>query len=432
MTRALAWPFATLFLQVALLGSTLAGCDPGGPSVEQVDRAQPGATVLPLQSANLFPADGGLPVRGDAGATADASPPAPTPFEAYDQPAADRLGRELEGVRLRARWRQENDGPWPEPPEGVRKRIEELRKATATEWVIELAAAGRLRIETSNRGQPLPVGAALLKRHDRFGSVLLWPNGSRYRLLPSGTLRNVLSDRRADVSPLTVGRIGRGRQSERLGRTTTTVKLESNIAVIELELAEVAAAGLGATLLCRTVVEIGGIEPSTEVCASELVLRARIDWVNPKGEGDSGGLELVVLEIDEDPKLDSRRLSVPPPRARFMTSGLPGSPRAVFLTERELGEMRSEPAPSAPATDPPMQGLTAINRSDRLLFLVLDGVVVASVPAWQSMVLSTLPAGSYQAQWRAFLGDVIEPAAAVTVPSEWTYGEDEPEKPDAG
>ena len=416
-------------VRACALALVLCACDPGGPSVEQVDAPSPGATLLPLESANVLTPDGGsLGARDGGFAQSDAAPPPPQPFEPYEPAPLDRLpSGELDGVKLEAEWRWPSEGPWPTPPEGVREAIETLRAATAARWTLELSSVGRMRAAISGRGQPLPPKTSLRARADRFGYALVWPNGSRYRLLAPGVLRNVMADRRADVSPLDVSRAEVTGTSERLGHTTRQIRVRSALATVELEVAAFASAGRGGPLVCRLLLDLAGMDPSSEACRDgEVALHA----VLTRGDGT---LRFDVLEVAAEQKVGSRAMALPPPRARFVTTGLPGTSQAVFLNESELRQLRSEAgSPSSPPPNAPKRGLVADNKSDLLLFLLLDGIVVASVPPWRSVAMTQLPQGAYTLQWRTYSGDAAGPPVAADVPGRITFGSPEPEKPDAG
>lgn len=426
------------WLVLAVLGAACAGgCDPGGPSVEPSDpRAQPGATVVPLETAGLIMPDGGIDRPVDSTSlVGDAAPPAPEPFGAYDEPPVDRLSGTLDGVLLRAVWKLRQDGARPEPPEASRAAIETLRQATTAYWSIEVAAIGRLRAEIAGRGQSLPQKTALMVRDDFLGAALVWPNGTRFRLLPPGTLRNALGDRRADVTPLSPGTVEARGTSERLGMSTRKLLVRSASAEVELELATVDLAGRGAPLLCRMILDVAGVEPNAEACVGpELLVSADIRWAMPEAAGEKPGIRFEVVEITTNQELQARRLTVPPVSARFVTSGLPGTSRTVFLSDRELGQLREEAtAPGMPpADDAPKDGLIADNRSDRLMFLLVDGVTVGAVPPWQSMAITALKNARYTLEWQAFWGEVSEVVSQVDLPARIVHGAPPTEKPDAG
>ena len=90
----------------------------------------------------------------------------------------------------------------------------------------------------------------------------------------------------------------------------------------------------------------------------------------------------------------------------------------------EVPETRTDPA-SAGA---PGEGILAINQTDALRFLLLDGVPVAWVPAHgRQYIIGTRP-GRYNLQWRSFLGTYIGESQEVLIPARVAIGE----PPDAG
>ncbi len=424
-------------LSLSLLWLACVGCEPGGPSVGQLDsRAQPGVTVLPLQSANLASPGSSAALRTDGGLATDAALPPPKPFEAYQQLRRDSLGaEELDGLTLQAHWRRTNSGPWPEPPAEQKPTVERLRRETSARWTVQIAAIGRLRAEIASRGQSLPRGSVLSARIDRYGSVLTWPDGKGYRLLPPGTLHNTIGDRRADVTQLAPGKIEVGASGTRLGMPTRSVRIRSSMSDVRLEFATVQQAGRGALLFCRMVLEIAGVEPSSPACAGqELLLGATMQWATDGESAGDSGLVLEVTGLQLEEKLGSQTMRVPPSRARFVTSGLPGADSTLFLNDSELLALGRDANEQAPRTDEeaPSEGLVAHNQSDRLVFLLIDGVVVASVPPWRSLAIPGLKKGAYTAQWLPFLGEATPAATPVTLPTHFVFGAAQGQNPDAG
>ncbi len=420
-----------------LLAAVLAlctGCDPGNPSVEPTDpTAQPGTTLLPLETtARLGVPDGGLARPTDEGGT-DGAPPPPEPFDPFESLPPDRLPSTLAGLRLVLRWQPHALGAWPDGPEPSRELIRRLREETAGVWSVELASAGRMRAELKGRGQPLPRGTALLAHAEHYGTAFLWPNGSRFRPLPPGTVRNAMGDRRADMTPLATGAVSPRGEGERHGRRTRMLEITAPLATIEMEVASMELAARGGPLLCRLVLEIAGVNPASDACADgELLVSANVTWM-ARDAGEPLGIRLEVLEVQEEAELEGRRLGVPPALSSQVSTGLPGATGAVFLTDEELASLR--PAGSAdPKSDPdaPKEGIIAANRSDLLMLLVVDGVPLAAVPPWETMVIGALAPGRYSMKWLSFWGDTASPLTEVSVPGRVTYGVSSAETPDAG
>src|SRR5262249_2421164 len=142
----------------------------------------------------------------------------------------------------------------------------EAGKLTAFTWNVDLADNGRMRIEFASRALPLPAFSEIRQRWDRFGSIVIWPNSSDYRVIPAGALRTVLGERRVDVTPLSSGAFRAHGEGKKFGVATRKVELTSSLGKLGLEIAEVAEAGEGGPLLCRVLVEIAGVDPKSSVC----------------------------------------------------------------------------------------------------------------------------------------------------------------------
>jgi hypothetical protein len=418
---------ATLLLMAACDASTF------GPQPTLAD-----AGVGPEQSARPSPLDDPALARNDAGvgagrfdggaAVRDAAPAAPIALDAYDPLPPDEMGRDTTAIVLNARWRW-RDVPAPAGTPSIdRDAIAAAEKEASGRWNIQLSADGRMRIEIAALGQPLSAGSALIGRMDRYGHVLVWPDGSRYRVIAPGALRATLGEQRVDMSPLAQGKVidvGRG---ERLGLSTRKIELRSDVGSVVLELADVAEAAPAAALTCRLMAELAGVEPSSAACsATDVVLAATFQWEG----GDGPGVAFEVDAIQPLPDFRAALALLPPARARRIASGLPRTP-IVFDADR-LAAFRTEAASTPKPADPkaPAQGLAASNRSDMQMWLLLDGVPIASVDAWQQVIVPGARAGRYSVQWRSFFGELVAPAAEVDLPARVLYGQ-QTEEPDAG
>lgn len=107
---------------------------------------------------------------------------------------------------------------------------------------------------------------------------------------------------------------------------------------------------------------------------------------------------------------------MPPPGAERTDASLPQSD-GVFVTRDELRAMRKTPL-DITKTDPaaPPDGFIADNGRDQPMELWLDGLPIVSVPALGKRFLVGAQNGRYNAQWRTFLGDRIEPPEVVEIP----------------
>jgi len=176
-------------------------------------------------------------------------------------------------------------------------------------------------------------------------------------------------------------------------------------------------------LLCRTLVELVGAEPASTTCTiGQVPVRAEYTWP----DGATLLFEVATLNMRND--FPTGMLSVPPSGASFTATGLPPNASGIFLTRDQLAAFRSRPLDGAhPRTDPeqrgaPGEGFIAVNETDALRFVLLDGVPVGWVaPHNRQYVIGPLH-GRYQVQWRSFLGAYIGQPAVVEFPAMLTLG----------
>lgn len=324
------------------------------------------------------------------------------------------------GVSLEASFRWLDAAGPPKLAEVSAPGIEAADKLTRFAWTIDLVDTGRMRVSFASRSFALPQRTELRARLDRYGHVLLWPELTEYRLLPAGALRTLLGERRVDVMPLSQGSLKRtGDGQKRLSLPTKKVELTGPLGGVTLEIASVPEAGEGGSLLCRTLVELAGIDPKTPACASqEVVLSARYAWQG------GGGLAFEVSALEKRSDLAPAVMVVPPTGAAYNRSGLPGVAGLVFLSRNDVVAFRTGPNRAlGPPTDAkaPGEGLVADNRSDQLLYVLLDGVPVVTVPPLTERYVIGTTRAEYHVQFRSFLGDVRGPVELVAMPARVTY-----------
>lgn len=427
-------PTSLVIAAAAAVGAALAGCEPSavppGPSDAS---ASPNASILPAPLATEPPdlVDGGAAAdAGPRGAPADsagrpvipdAGGPPPESLRPSTPIAAEPVPFQTEtpGVTLDAAFRWRDVPAPPRAPEVSADGLREAQKLTALTLKIDLTAAGRMRAELTGRAFPLPAHTELRARTDHYGTLIMWPYGTEYRVIPPGALRVVLGERRVDVTPLSAGTARPQGEGKRLGVTVRKLELTSSVAVVKLELGKVGEAGEGGMLLCRALVELGGVDPRTPVCQpGEVPLWAGYAWQ------EGGGIAFEVVALAKRTDLPASALLVPPPGVRHAPSGLPATPQGIFLSREELAAFRTAPLTLPPVRDPavPGEGFVAVNPSDRPLYLLLDGIATVAVPAHGERYVIGPPRGRYLAQWRTFLGEKVAPPHPVEMPARLIYG----------
>jgi hypothetical protein len=430
---------AVVALAYALFAGAL-GCDatPSGGAQPSAAGASPNASIQPAPLASEAPelvttapsasGRGGIAADASGRLLADAAPPPPPEALKPDEPLAVEApgSRELVGVTLQVAFHWRDVPPPPKAPEVSAEGLKNAQKLTSLTWSVDLADAGRMRIVFTSRALPLPERTEIRGRIDRYGAIVLWPNATDYRVLAPGTLRTVLGERRVDVTPLSmVTPVAKG-PGRKLGLATRKVELASAIGRVVLELAKVPEAGEGGPVLCRALGEIVGVDPKVPVCqAGDVPLAATYAWA-----GGASGVTLEVTDLARRTDLSSADLVMPPAGASYAASGLPTAPGGIFLSRDELAAFRTAKLDLPPSDDPsaPGEGFLAMNQTDALEYLLLDGVpVVAVPPASQRYVIGT-QRGRYVTQWRTFLGDHVAPPATTELPARIRFGSD----PDAG
>jgi hypothetical protein len=286
-----------------------------------------------------------------------------------------------------------------------------------------------MRIQFTSRALPLPAGSEIRARVDRYGTVLLWPSSTDYRVVPSGALRTLIGERRVDVTPLASGTAHAAGEGRRLGYAVRKTEVTASLGTLRLELGKVPEAGEGGALVCRTLIEVLGVDPRSPECqAGEVPLLATYTWQG------GGGISFEITAVTRRTDLAASDMLMPPPGAQYAASGLPVSPGGIFLTRAELAAFRTGPLQLPPSTDPgaPGEGFVAVNQTDTLLYLLLDGVPVVAVPPMSERYVIGTTRGHYVMQWRTFLGESIEPPRTVEMPARLVRGGADAGPPDGG
>jgi hypothetical protein len=133
--------------------------------------------------------------------------------------------KDLSGVTLEAVWRFRDVPPPTKAPEVSAEGIKEAQKLTTLSFKVDLTDTGRMRAEFTSRALPFPARSEIRARSDRYGSIVVWPNLTGYRVIPPGALRTALGERRVDVTPLVPGTARPQGDGKRLGVATRKLDL---------------------------------------------------------------------------------------------------------------------------------------------------------------------------------------------------------------
>jgi hypothetical protein len=398
-------------------GLLLVACDPpaAAPPPTTNDSAEAASTTVVPQPRTAGPL-ASTSALAPVGAPSGSAPPAPEPLILRENLSAEPLPTpkaELAGVDLEARW------AWPRRYEGSG---DEARGRGALDVEVKLTAGGRMRWVFRGGANLLPVGTELLARTERYGHLLVWPDRPEYRVIPPGTLRSLFDERRVDASPLSKATRRSLGEGALLGQPVRRVELTSTYGSVTLELARVKEVGLGGRVLCRLLVELGGIEPALAPCSTEpegeVPLRASYAW------GSSDGKEALRLEVTRmtPHEKDATPILVPAPEQRVRFDGVPGSASATVASDEELLALGGKEPTGAKSS--PRSSLTARNRSERAMFLILNGFPVAYVGPRGRLKVEGLRSTAHRVGWRSFLADEstppseAEPDATVRHPAE--------------
>jgi hypothetical protein len=416
-----------LSLALALAGLTQA-CEQHRPeplTTPSASEPSPNASVLPAPLAagptKASARDAGHPAPDISADAAVMEPPRPI-REDEALPAESEL-RVAPGLSLEARLRWLEPPP-PRLPETSAEAIARAREKTAFELSVELSSLGRLRLSFAARAYPFPPSTELRARDDRFGHLLVWPNGATYTPLPPGTLRAALGDARVDVAPLSEPSVTLVGAGSMLGLPTQKQRLENSIGRVELEQTAAPMAGSSGLLFCRLLLELLAVSPESVACRNEWVpLRAELTWAS------GARFELEVTKLLKRTELPVDGLAVPPSGSEARRGELPGPPFVALVDERELGDFRVRPLQPTEKPDPaaPKLGLVFQNRSDGPRYLVVDGVPVVWLRPGAEWLLSGLKPGRYNVQARDFFGAESTPPKTLELPARFLVGE-EPER----
>src|SRR6185312_15679704 len=111
-----------------------------------------------------------------------------------------------------------------------------------------------------------------------------------------------------------------------------------------LDIAKAPEAGEGGALLCRALVELGGVDPRTPVCQpGEVPLAASYAWK------EGGGITFEATAKIKRTDIPTTAFLAPSPSLTYMASGLP--PHGTFLPREALAALRTAPITLPPSRD---------------------------------------------------------------------------------
>jgi hypothetical protein len=386
------------------------------------DEPSPNASILPAPLATApertatgaaTGADAAVP--SDAGTDAEAGEPERLREDRWLPEDSAEL-RETAGIKLKARFRWPDVPAAPRPPEANAEALDRARGASTFDVGIELGA-GRLRLRLASDRFLLPEGTELRARSDRFGHVLLFPDGSRYVTVQAGALRAVLNEHRTDAVELTYAAaspIGNGRP---FGLTSEKAAFVTPLGRLELEQARVSGSLDDGVTLCRLLLELAGAAPESSACGSELV-PVRADYVFASG----GRLLFETMAFERVTEMDPAALRVPPSGAEHRIGELPEVRSPLLFGSGQTRAFRNRPTARVEAKDGVREGLLLVNADDLPKYVLVDGVPVVRLPPGGAGVVVDLLPGSYAVSSRSFLSDELAPPAAVGVPSRFQLG----------
>lgn len=407
---------AALILGLAACAYTC-GCKANGEGA-------PDASASPQASAEPAPLATAPTTAPSATPSLPEGGPPPQPMRGDERLGADSLrdrdrttertgDREREkepvGFTLSAMLRPADIPAPPRAPEVNQAALDAARKKTELHLAIDMNPS-RLRVVLGGSGWVLPPGTEMRARADRYGHIVVWPGGTKYRPLAPGSLRALLGERRYDVAPIATADVAPTAEAgKRIGIKTRKVEVSTRAAKATFELGKLESLGEGGVLLCRWLLDLMNAPPQTALCAQdELPMRAELRWTG------HGSLGFEVTGVLRKSDLGAAPLLVPPASAAFSSDPLPVG-MEVLLTPAELVAFRTAPIELVPPP-PPGDGLLVNNATVQLRMLYVDGVPVAWVGPGVRETIPGFLRGRYLVQWRTFLGDALEPPTTVTVP----------------
>lgn len=343
----------------------------------------------------------------------------PTPFDRSvppEPPDVDSTSKASTTMTLEGRVRWPAKDPTPHLAGMTGDELDQGRLGLSRRFSAELDAEGSMRLQLLGGAFPLPRGTSILGRADRYGYLLVWPDREQYRVLPRGSLLNLMRERRVDVAPLvnTPGKTSVLEKERRFGYELERMVVATERGSLTLDSALVPDAGRGGIALCRALLELIAASASATSCGSERVpIKATYRVADHE-------LEFLVesLKVRNDVQSSIR---VPPKGARFLTRGLPRSSELIATAELLQA--------LAPGED--TGTLEVVNGGELSAYLTLRDVPIAYLAPKARVRVSGLATGEHLLGLVGFFGEPMRGPEAVTVTDRTRFAHQSP-LPDAG
>jgi hypothetical protein len=397
---------------VCILAFAFGSCDPGNappaPAMNTLE-ASPNASIIPsplLTGSSLVSKlpKSGAPAKNTKG-VADA---VVMPLPLHQPLSPDEEPSKLQApITLNAKF------SWPAFPAALRlwgvDAEQQATFVTISQRLLEftLRPHGRMQVAFAGRAFAFDDRSLLQARYENTGHVLVWPERTRYRIIPVGSLRSLFNEGRPDATPLVNLEPESHPAGTMLGYATRVWSFETPQGKLTLHQAEAPEAELAAALVCRFLVELMSIAPATSTCGEgRLPLRAEF-------ETTKGGRALFeVLKVEATPEGSVSNVLVPPKDSRSQNFGVP--PGRDLVSAMALGVLRRGDKDGT---------LTVHNPTGQLRYVLLDGVPIGRVAPLASTEITGISQGQYLARLVDFWGSDSLQRSALALGDAVTIGE---------
>lgn len=287
---------------------------------------------------------------------------------------------------------------------------------------IRIMTNGRMFAELVSPTFTLPTHTRIEARVDRYGHVVVWPDGRSYRVAPRGSLRALFEERRVDVAPLLDGDVTPDGGGQRFELPSVRRKIRGPLGEVLVESVIDASLGTSGTLLCRFLLELSRLDPASDLCPEgELPVEAIYAWAS------QGELRFRVTAVKRIQSFAAAApgddFSIPPAMPIFKPGELPPEQTSLLWTEAQSRKLFGAPEGAELALN---------NPSDLPLFVIVDRLPLARVDAGSFATFVTAPR-SRSVAFRDFLGERVEAPRTVNVPGRLSLGrEPEPAASEGG